>query len=173
MINMTNFSSQAARIEHQLFPHKKVALGDLRQIDGPLFDLNGMDIVFEPSAVDSLNRHIGTNRTQLNMVRNATGDIGQVNFRNFLSDATTLDNNKEVVLIASPETRRIVNVLIPKHEYIPPQHFFDFAQLFMDEAGYDFEKIEVRGGWSIRYNGIYAKPKSYHKTVCTRRRYNN
>lgn len=140
---MTNFTLQAEHINRQLFPHKKVALGDLRQVEGTLFDLNGMDLVFEPSVVDRLNRHIGTNRTQLNLVRNAAGDVGQVNFRNFLSDATTFDYNKDVVIIASPETRHIVNVLIPKHDFIPPQQFFDFAQLFMDDASYRFEKMEV------------------------------
>lgn len=139
---MTDFLSQAARTEQQLFPHKKVSLGDLRQIDGPLFDLNGVDIVFEPSVVDSLNRQIGTSRSQLNLVRNASGEVGQVNFRNFLSDAVTLADNKDVVIIASPETRHIVNVIIPKHEFIPPKQFFDFAGLFMDEAGYEFEKME-------------------------------
>lgn len=146
---MSNFISQSAKIEQQLFPHKKVALGDLRQIDGPLFDLNGMDLVFEPSVIESLNRQIGTSRAQLNMVRNASGDVGQVNFRNFLSDANSLANNKDVVIIASPETRHIVNILIPKQEFIPPQQFFDFAQLFMEDASYEFEKMDVRS------NGLF------------------
>lgn len=143
---MTHFSSQAQRVEQQLFPHKMVSLGDLRQIDGPLFDLNGIDLVFEPSVVDSLNRQIGTSRGQLDMVRNASGDVGQVNFRNFLSDAVCFAKNKDVVIIASPHTRHIVNVLIPQQEFIPAREFFDFAELFMDEAGYEFEKMETRGG---------------------------
>lgn len=142
---MTNFTSQAQRIERQLFPHKMVRLGDLRQIDGSLFDLNGVDLVFEPSVIDSLNRRIGTSRTQLNMVRNASGDVVQVNFRNFLSDAATFTDNRDVVIIASPETRHIVNVVIPTHEFIPARQFFDFAQLFMDEAGYEFERMETSG----------------------------
>ncbi len=143
---MTDFNDRATLIEKKLFPHKKVALGDLRQIDGPLFDLNGLDLVFEPSVLNTLNRQIGTNRSQLDIVRNASGDEGEVNFRNFLSGATSLANNKEVVLIASPQTRNIVNVIIPRHDFIPARQFFDFAQLLMDEAGYEFEKIESLSG---------------------------
>lgn len=80
------------------------------------------------------------------MVRNASGDVAQVNFRNFLSDASSVVYNKDVVIIASPETRHVVNVLIPRHEFIPPRQFFDFAQLFMDDAGYEFEKMEANSG---------------------------
>ena len=72
---MTDFNDRATLIEKKLFPHKKVALGDLRQIDGPLFDLNGLDLVFEPSVLNTLNRQIGTNRSQLDIVRNASGDM--------------------------------------------------------------------------------------------------
>lgn len=141
---MTDFTSQAERLERQLYPHKLVQLGDLRQIDGPLFDLNGIDLIFEPSVADTLNRHIGTSRTQLDMIRNASGDVGQVNFRNFLSDAATFSNNKDVVLIASPETLHVVNVLIPRHDFIPAHQFFDFAQLFMEESEYVYEKMEAQ-----------------------------
>lgn len=142
---MTDFTLQAERMERQLFPHKLVSLGDLRQIDGPLFDLNGKDLIFEPSVVDTLNRQIGTSRTQLDMIRNASGDVGQVNFRNFLSDAATYANNMDVVLVASPETHHVVNVLIPRREFVPARQFFEFAQLFMEESGYEFEKMETQG----------------------------
>lgn len=141
---MTNFISQVERIEQLLFPHKQVSLGDLRQIDGPLFDLNGKELVFEPSVADTLNRQIGTSRRQLDLIRHASGDVGQVNFRNFLSDAVSFVHNKDVVLIASPDTHRVVNVLIPRHNFIPARQFFDFAQLLMDESGYEFEKMESR-----------------------------
>lgn len=142
---MKDFTSQAHKVEQQLYPHKIVSLGDLHQIEGALFDLNGIDIEFEPSVIDSLNRQIGTSRNQLDLVKNAAGDVGQVHFRNFLSDATTFARNKDVVIIASPVTRRVVNVIVPRHEFIPVQEFFNFAQMLMDEAAYDFERIESLG----------------------------
>lgn len=142
---MSDYYQQARSIEARLFPHKKISLGDLRQISDSVFDVNGVEINFSSQTVDTINHQIGTSKTQLSMVRNASGDVGEMNFRNFLSDATTFTNNKDVIIVASPETRSVVNVIIPKYEFITANQFFDFAAMFMDEAGYEFKKIEFIG----------------------------
>lgn len=140
---MKSFDIEAKNAKSLIFPHKKIALDELRQIDGPIFELNGVDITFDHRVIDRLNAEIGTSRSQLQTVRNASGDTGEVNFRNYLSMARSLAERKEVVIMADPSSRKVVNVIIPKNDFIPIDQFFDFAGLFMEDAGYDFEQMRT------------------------------
>lgn len=156
---MNNFELETKRAKNLIFPHKKIALDELRQIDGPLFELNGIDLTFDQRVIDKLNAEIGTSRRQLEIVRNASGNSGEVNFRNFLSVAQCLAQRKEVVIIADPTSKKIINVIIPKNDFIPIDQYFDFACILMEEAGYEYERMNTSLSGAMETN-IYMQSQN-------------
>lgn len=138
---MTEFEIQAQQARERTLPHKTITLDRLHQIDGRLFDLDGMDVTLTPGAMDRLNTEIGISRSQLNVVRQASGDGADANFRNYMAMAQSITRQKEIVVVADPTTRTIVNLFVPRKQFIPLDQFFDFVSIFMENAGYTFERM--------------------------------
>lgn len=138
---MTDFEIQAQQARERTLPHKTITLDRLRQIDDRLFDLDGMDVTLTPGAMDRLNTEIDISRSQLNVVKQASGDGADANFRNYMAMAQSITRQKEIVVVADPKTRTIVNLFAPQKQFITLDQFFDFVFIFMENAGYTFERM--------------------------------
>ncbi len=132
MLSESDFRMQRDAAKAALYPHKIVRLDEIEQVEDNVFSIRDVDVTLSDIAQIQLNRAIGTNEKQLKMVRDFSGNVGEANFRNYLSVAKNQKDAKEIVLIASPSEQVVTDVIIPKHDFIPIDTFFDFAEMLMD-----------------------------------------
>lgn len=141
-MELTDFRKYRDNASKIISPHKVVRLDEIKQVEGEVFNVSGIDLEMSPKVIDKLNGSIGTSKRQLQEVRNCSGVQGETNFRNYLTVANSMTSVKEVVLIADPDAKVVTNLLIPKQQFIPVDAFFDFAELFIDSTNMRVEKIE-------------------------------
>ncbi len=166
-MELSGFRQEREAIESGILPYKIVRLDEVKQVENNVFTIGDTDVELTAHAQKVLNRAVGTTAEQLKMVKKCSGDSGQANFRNYLSVAKTMSEEKQVVLIADPESKKISNVIIPKEDFIPAGAFFDFAEMFVDSTDTRVEKIErsLHGNMDVR---IFLQPsqpdvQSFHK----------
>lgn len=82
-----------------------------------------------------LDEMVGLSRKQAKIVRNASGEAGIRDFRNFLASACSITNPVSVALIANPSSKTVSGLVpIAGEEPICSEAFFDFVELFMDKT---------------------------------------
>lgn len=141
-MELTDFRKYRDNASKKISPYKVVRLDEIKQIEGEIFNVSGVDLEMSPKVIDKLNSSIGTSKRQLEEVRNCSGVQGEANFRNYLTVANSMTSVKEVVIIADPDAKVVTNLLIPKQQFIPVDAFFDFAELFIDSTNMRVDKIE-------------------------------
>ena len=82
-----------------------------------------------------LDEIIGLTPKQAKVVRNASGEIGVRDFRNYLATAGSMMKPVSVALIANPSSRTVSGLVPIKEEPITSDVFFDFLELFLDKNG--------------------------------------
>lgn len=142
MENQTKLKMMRRTAQESIFPHKIVRLDQISQLEEDVFSVDGLDIKMTPRATKKLNTLIGTTNRQLRTVRNFSGGMGQSNFRNYLSVAISANEEKNIVILADPNSQVISNVIVPKVDFIPVDMFFDFAELFIEETHSVIEKMQ-------------------------------
>lgn len=142
-MDLQSFRQKRQQYREQIFPHKIVRLDELRQVDDTLFEIDGQDITLGRGAIRTLTREIGSSARQIDTVRGASGTGGVANFRNYLSAAQGMMCERHAVLLADPGKKEVVDIIIPKKDFMPIDQFFDFAEFFMDATDTYPEKVEA------------------------------
>lgn len=142
-MDLQSFRQKRQQCREQISPHKIVRLDELRQVEDTLFEIDGQDITLGRAAIRTLTREIGSSARQIDTVRGASGTGGVANFRNYLSAAQGMMCERQAVLLADPAKKEVVDIIIPKKDFMPIDQFFDFAEFFMDDTDAYPEKVEA------------------------------
>ncbi len=156
-MKQSTFRLEASNIKENINPYKLVRLDEIRQMESGAYNVDNVDFLMSPNAQRTLDKAIGTTQKQLNVVKGCSGEVGQANFHNYLSVATNISQEKQVVLVADRENKIVTDVIVLKDDFIPVEAFFDFSELFVDYTHAEVEKIErsLHGDMDVR---IYFRP---------------
>ena len=83
-----------------LWPQKNVNLSNLVHVGENLYSLGGTEILATEVFTDTYDRIIGIDSRQRKMVKEASGETGLTNYRNYINVASNMQESKSVVVIA-------------------------------------------------------------------------
>lgn len=98
-----------------------------------VYRVEGTELLVNDLVSKQLDGIIGLTPTQAKIVRNASGEIGVRDFRNYLATAGSMMKPVSVALIANPSSRTVSGLVAIKEEPITSDAFFDFLELFLDK----------------------------------------
>jgi hypothetical protein len=117
-----------------------------------LYSVGNATFEVSPEIANAIDHFAGIKKEQTQIAHDSYGEQGVTNLRNFFGQAE-VKHGKRLVLAADTVDKRIVKALPIKNTMIPPEAFFDFAEMFMDKNDYLPEKVEYNqvgaGGISI------------------------
>lgn len=106
-MNNSTFQQEKQRFMMGLWPHKTIELSELQHVCENVYSLNGVELPADSAFTSSYDQTIGINSSQRSMVKEASGETGLTNYRNYINVAANLQKPKSVVIIASPESRQL------------------------------------------------------------------
>ena len=98
-----------------------------------VYRVEGTKVLVNDLVSKQLDRIIGLTPKQANVVRNASGESGVRDFRNYLATAGSMLAPVSVALIANPTSRTVSGLVPIKEDPITSDAFFDFLELFLDK----------------------------------------
>lgn len=117
-------------------------LGDGSEVSAPyegygknVYRVEGTKLLVNDMVSRQLDEIIGLTPTQAKVVRNASGETGVRDFRNYLATAGSMLSPVSVALIANPASRTVSGLVPIREEPITSDAFFDFLGLFLDKNG--------------------------------------
>jgi hypothetical protein len=135
-MNVKDFSQLKKMYEDTPIPHKVIKLSEMSYIGDNVFSINGQEVIASENIERKLDRLVGISSNQREWVQNASDKNGLKNFRNYMQIAYDMHANQEIVLVADPNERKIVDVIPLKEEYLAPSVFFKIVEIFMNNSGY-------------------------------------
>jgi len=160
-MNESTFQRKQLQFLTSVWPQRVVRLDQLQYAGSNVFRMGDLELPATAEFVDSFDRLIGLNARQKQAVREASGEEGLTNFRNYLDVADNISEAKRVVLVASPKTRQLVSVRALANRYIPPQLFFEFAEIVADETGFDIYEMRYSTQADPRITISFSNPHSH------------
>lgn len=146
-----NLSELRDRVERNASPYKVVRrdavqyVGSLREdkdLKAPyegygsnVYRVDGAEVLVNDMVSRQLDEIIGLTPKQEKVVRNASGETGVRDFRNYLATAGSMFKPVSLALIANPSSRTVSGMIPIKEEPIPADAFFDFLELFLEKNG--------------------------------------
>lgn len=128
--------------------YREVARNEIVALDETHFQVGGSILEFSNEVSTKIDRFIGIKSDQCKIAEKSYGANGVSNLRNFFAQASRKDDDR-VILVADLSNRKITN-LFPTHKHlIPPESFFDFAEMFMDKNRYEPEAVEYDNGSEV------------------------
>ena len=100
-----------------------------------VYRVEGTELLVNDLVSKQLDEIIGLTPTQAKVVKNASGETGVRDFRNYLATAGSMMKPVSVALIANPSSRTVSGLVSIKEEPITSDAFFDFLELFLDKNG--------------------------------------
>lgn len=143
-----SFQQEKQNFMAQPFGYKEAAINELTAIDDTHYSIGGTVVELSQSVADDMDHHYGIMPQQGKNARKTFGDMGITHLRNFLGQAGKQDK-RHLILVADTSQRQVTRVFQTKEHLIPPTSFFDFAELFMDQNGYEPEALEYDIGTEI------------------------
>lgn len=125
-----------------LWPQKVIDLSCIMHIGEDVYSIEGTEIQADNVFTNAFDRIIGIGSQQRKMVKGASGETGLTNYRNYINVALNMQKPKFVVVIASPHSRQLTEIIPVVDEYISPILFFDFAEMMAEETGYAISDIK-------------------------------
>ena len=163
---MENTDYQISKKQFLLQPvaYKEVARNEIVAIDGAHFKLGTAEVELKPEITEDIDDFIGVTSKQSKLAEDSFGETGVANLRNFFAQTNRRDKDR-LVVVANTQSREITHVLPTKKHLIPPETFFDFAEMFMDKSQYEPDAIEYDDGSevSIRMRPIQPQFMSFTK----------
>ena len=103
-------------------------VGRVDDIERPtnIYRVDGADVMVDEGVSHRLDELIGLEQKQASVVRNASGEDGVRDFRNYLAVAGSISKPVHVALLANSETRMVDGVVPIKEDVIPMDAFFDY-----------------------------------------------
>lgn len=141
-----------------LWPQKAVELSEVLHVGENVYSIGGTEVKAVDGFTRSYDRIIGINTRQRDMVKEASGENGLTNYRNYINVASNMQKPKSVVVIASPESCQLTEIIPIVDEYISPSLFFDFAEMMAEESGYTISDIKYNNSDGMRITIIYTNP---------------
>lgn len=159
-MNNSTFQQEKQRFMMGLWPHKTIELSELQHVCENVYSLNGVELPADSAFTSSYDQTIGINSSQRSMVKEASGETGLTNYRNYINVAANLQKPKSVVIIASPESRQLTEIIPIVNEYISPTIFFDFAEMMAEETKYHISNVKFNNTVNPQITVIYTKPNA-------------
>lgn len=155
----SDFQLKKQQFMQGLWPHKTIALGELAPIGEDVYSIEGTEIPANSMFTNTYDRIIGIDRRQKKIVKEASGETGLKNYRNYINVASNMQNPRNVVIIASPQDRQLTAIIPIVDEYISPSLFFDFAEMMEEETGYMLSDIKFNNSESPLITITYINPQ--------------
>lgn len=149
-MNYTDYLQVKEDFIMQLAPHKEVELTEVQHESDQLYSVDGVEVPASRRFADSYDTIIGIKPKQKALVRNASGETGLSNYRNYQSVAMSIHKPQKVLIVASPESHQLTEVIPIVEEYIAPTLFFDFAEMVAHETGYEIVKVNYSPSVNIQ-----------------------
>lgn len=163
---MENTDYQISKNQFLLQPvaYKEVAQNEIVAMDGTHYKFGTAEVTLTPDISEDIDSFIGVTSKQSKLAEDSFGETGVANLRNFFAQANRR-NKDRLVVVANTQTRKVTHVLPTKKHLIPPETFFDFAEMFMDKSQYEPDAIEYNDGSevSIRMRPIHPQFMSFTK----------
>lgn len=142
-----------------LWPYKIIDLSGLEHVGGNVYSIEGTEVPATSAFTEVHDSIIGIDRKQGKMVKEASGETGLTNYRNYINVVSNMQKPKSVVVIASPQSRQLTEIIPIVEEYISPALFFDFAEIMVEETGYMISDIKFNNTALLRIAITYTAPQ--------------
>ena len=163
---MENTDYQISKKQFLLQPvaYKEVARNEIVAMDGTHYKLGTAEVTLAPDIADDIDSFIGVTSKQSKLAEDSFGEKGIANLRNFFAQASRRDKDR-LVVVANTQSRKVTHVHPTKKHLIPPETFFDFAEMFMDKNQYEPDALEYNDGSevSIRMRPVHPQFMSFTK----------
>lgn len=100
-----------------------------------VYRVEGRELLVNDSVSMQLDEIIGLTRRQAAVVRNASGENGVRDLRNYLATAGSMIKPVYVALIANMHSRTVSGLVPLKEDPITADAFFDFLDIFLEKNG--------------------------------------
>lgn len=98
-----------------------------------VYRVDGTELLVNDLVSKQLDKIIGLTPMQAKVVKNASGDAGVRDFRNYLATAGSMMKPVSVALIANPSSRTVSGLVPVSEDPITSDAFFDFLELFLEK----------------------------------------
>lgn len=156
----SEFQRMKQQIAEMMWPQKTLNLNELAHKGENVYAIGGKEIAASESFTKAYDRVIGINKQQTEMVKAASGETGLTNYRNYINVASSMQKPRSVVVIASPVSRELTDIVPLVDAYIPPSLFFDFAEMMVEETGFTVSDIKFDQRGRPRMTLTYTNPQS-------------
>lgn len=159
---MTNsdFQRKKQQFTQGLWPQKTVRLNELLHVGENVYSIDGKEIVASNLFTDTYDSIIGIDKHLKKIVKEASGETGLTNYRNYINVASSIQKAKSAVIIASPESRELTDIIPIVDEYISPAIFFDFAEMMAEEMDYIVSDVKFKNTGRPCITINYTNPQS-------------
>ena len=144
-----------------LWPQKTISLSGLAHVGENVYSVEGIEIPASIGFADTYDRIIGIDSRQKKMVKEASGETGLTNYRNYINVASNIQKPKFVVVIASPQSRQLTGMIPIVDEYISPTIFFDFAEMMAEGTKYIVSDIKFNNSGIPRITITYSNTQGH------------
>ncbi len=163
-MDSTTYQKRKQKFLQEVMPHKLIAPQELTHVGENIFSLQGIDIEGTADFTNNFDKIIGVGKLHRTVVHEASGETGLANYRNYLNAAINLSNPTPVIIVASPTERKLTNIIPVVEDYITPGIFFDFAEMMIEETGYEIDEIRYdrsdHSKVTISFFNPMAEPRS-------------
>ena len=128
--------------------YREVAKNEIVALDETHFQIGNAVLDFSPQVSSDIDRFIGLKANQSQLAERSYGANGISNLRNFFAQASRNDEDR-VILVADLNHRNVHKIFRTRDHLIPPESFFEFAEMFMDKNRYEPEAVEYDNGTEI------------------------
>lgn len=98
-----------------------------------VYRVDGTELLVNDLVSKQLDKIIGLTPMQAKVVKNASGEAGVRDFRNYLATAGSMMKPVSVALIANPSSRTVSGLVPVSEDPITSDAFFDFLELFLEK----------------------------------------
>lgn len=144
-----------------LCPQKTIPLSGLIHVGENVYSIGGVEVPASDTFTETYDHIIGIDSRQRKMVKEASGETGLKNYRNYINVASNIQKPKSVVVIALPQSRQLTDIIPIVDEYISPVLFFDFAEMMAEETGYTVSDIKWNNSGVPRIIITYTNPQGH------------
>ena len=160
----TNYQILKNQFLLQSVGYREVARNEIVALDEEHFQVGQAVLELSPEVSTGIDRFIGLKAEQSKLAEKSYGANGITNLRNFFAQAPRKDDER-VILVADLSSRQITKLFRTRKHIIPPESFFDFAEMFMDKNRYEPEAVEYDNGSevSIRMKSLDPQVMTFAK----------
>ena len=128
--------------------YKEVARNEIVAESDNHYRIGSAVVQLTDDMVFDIDKYLGIMPKQSQMAQRSYGEKGISNLRNFFAQADNSDDTR-VIFVADTKNRTISHIHQTNSHLIPPESFFDFAEMFMDRNNYEPEEVQYNDGSEV------------------------